>query len=520
MRLIKRHLKVIVVASIFIIIAVSLILVRLTLFQQYDISKSGSNWRLYYNIEINISKSKTRIFFAIPRDLNHIKILDEKIEQKESSFDIIKNKETQDREIVLTSHKKSISLSLTAEFDINIKYGKISNKPKSSVLPIKLHKKYLKSEKYIQKNHYLIKTINKIITKNTDSTNDIIDSIYNYCIQYLKHSKNGSRDALNTLKIGSGNNIGLSRAMIALCRFNKIPARLVCGFILENNTITKPKYWIEVYNKKWMQYDLKNKYEKKLPPNYLPVRHGGDKIYRNLSGANIFYTYTIECLDVNQNLEKSDDSIISNLFDLKRLPISMQETIIIILLLPIGAIITVLFRNFIGIKTFGIFAPVLIALSQINSNLIVGILLIMIALFIGILNRILLKWLKLLAVPRLSIILTFVVIYLILAISLCEYLGLAPSAQSILLPVVIMTIMIERFFIILEEDGFKITIKVLFNTLIVALSCYLVLSIDFLGNLLLSYPEIELIIISILLIIGRYSGYRLNELFRFRDLVK
>jgi hypothetical protein len=38
------------------------------------------------------------------------------------------------------------------------------------------------------------------------------------------------------------------------------------------------------------------------------------------------------------------------------------------------------------------------------------------------------------------------------------------------------------------------------------------------GSLLVAYPETHLLTIALLVLLGRYSGYRLTELWRFRDL--
>jgi len=52
----------------------------------------------------------------------------------------------------------------------------------------------------------------------------------------------------------------LARAnlMVALCRLNNIPARLVSGFILQENKYQKPYYWVEVYDetKNWWKKEM------------------------------------------------------------------------------------------------------------------------------------------------------------------------------------------------------------------------------------------------------------------------
>ena len=109
---------------------------------------------------------------------------------------------------------------------------------------------------------------------------------------------------------------------------------------------------------------------------------------------------------------------------------------------------------------------------------------------------------------------------MISAVSILDYLGLTPSAGAVLLPVVILTMMIERCKITAEEDGHLQALRVLAGTLGVAICCFFVLRITGLGRLVLTFPEVQLFIVAALLLVGRYSGYRLTELWRFRDIVR
>jgi len=47
---------------------------------------------------------------------------------------------------------------------------------------------------------------------------------------------------------------------------------------------------------------------------------------------------------------------------------------------------------------------------------------------------------------------------------------------------------------------------------------YLAMSWTLLEHLLFVFPELTLILLAVMLMLGRYSGYRLTELGRFRDL--
>ncbi|MND03017.1 hypothetical protein D3C83_226380 [compost metagenome] len=47
---------------------------------------------------------------------------------------------------------------------------------------------------------------------------------------------------------------------------------------------------------------------------------------------------------------------------------------------------------------------------------------------------------------------------------------------------------------------------------------YLVMSIAWLEHVIFVFPELLLVLFAMTLLIGRYSGYRISELFRFRAL--
>jgi len=95
-----------------------------------------------------------------------------------------------------------------------------------------------------------------------------------------------------------------------------------------------------------------------------------------------------------------------------------------------------------------------------------------------------------------------------------------PSASAVLLPIVILTMMIERFNIIAEEDGLPNALKIFVTTILVSVCCFLVMKVEMVGRLALIFPEVQLFNVAILLMIGRYSGYRLSEIWRFRDITQ
>ena len=88
------------------------------------------------------------------------------------------------------------------------------------------------------------------------------------------------------------------------------------------------------------------------------------------------------------------------------------------------------------------------------------------------------------------------------------------------LPLVILTMIVERFFITTQEDGTLVALQHLGGTLLVGACCFGVLRWEAIGRWVLAYPEVHFGTAAVLVLLGRYTGYQLLELWRFRPLIE
>ena len=197
---------------------------------------------------------------------------------------------------------------------------------------------------------------------------------------------------------------------------------------------------------------------------------------------------------------------ILSVMNLTRTPAQTQVALAFLLLVPVGLLITALARSLLGIQTIGTFSPTLLALSQARSDWRIGALIFAVTFGLGSLCRLMLARFKLSVVPRRGVIGTFVVLALTVAISLSHSYGLAPTARHVLLPIAVMTVMIERFFAIMEKNGNRRALIVLANSIAVAVCCFMIFVYTQTGHILLRFPELELLIMAALILVGRYSG--------------
>lgn len=224
---------------------------------------------------------------------------------------------------------------------------------------------------------------------------------------------------------------------------------------------------------------------------------------------------SLELAQQRAELQKSRISLISTL----QLPIQTQAVYEILLLIPIGILVIVLLRNFVGLSSFGTFAPVLIALAFRETELLKGIGLFVLIVSMGLFFRFYLERLRLLLVPRLAAVVTIVVILMTAISIISNEFGYETGLSVSLFPMIIVSMVIERMSVVWEERGAFTSIKEGIGSLFMAALAYLVMSVDMFAYWVTVFPEVNLMILGIIIALGRYTGFRLTELRRFKPLL-
>lgn len=285
-----------------------------------------------------------------------------------------------------------------------------------------------------------------------------------------------------------------------------------------------PELWLRSFNgKEWLYFNPQTG-EIGLPNDRLVWWTGDGELLKVEGAKKAHVSFNMNNSEMNAiRLAKLTDENTSAGFleySLYSLPLATQQAFQIILLIPIGVLVILVLRNLIGIQTLGTFTPVLISLAFRETQLGFGIILFTIITALGLSLRSYLEHLKLQMLPRLSVVLTFVVV-LIAAISLFSHkLGLERGLSVALFPMVILTMTIERMSITWEERGGAHAIKVAVGTLFAASLAYLLMSVPELAYFIFTFPAVLMILVGFMLAMGRYRGYRLTELFRFKAFLK
>jgi hypothetical protein len=70
--------------------------------------------------------------------------------------------------------------------------------------------------------------------------------------------------------------------------------------------------------------------------------------------------------------------------------------------------------------------------------------------------------------------------------------------------------------ILWEEEGSREVLIQGSGSLLVAVLAYLLMERGLVQHLSFNFPELNLLVLAAILLVGQYTGYRLSELFRFR----
>ena len=315
------------------------------------------------------------------------------------------------------------------------------------------------------------------------------------------------------------------RAAQLVLGLREVPARVRRGVRLEGRRRDAALVdWLEVWDGQgWLAFDPDTGARRDYG-DVLPLLEGAWPLAEVRGG---------ESVDVSLAVRESEQRALAaaayrgsvlapdfNDFSLRALPIGTQEVYRVLLLIPVGAFLLVLLRNLVGIKTFGTFMPVLIALAFRETELAAGIVLFTAIVVLGLAVRTYLERLQLLMVPRVAAVL-IVVVLLMLALSIVSHrMGFDRGLSIALFPMVILTLTIERMSVVWEERGLGEAVQQGVGSLLVAILAYLVMVNAWVTHWIFVFPELLLVLLAGCLLVGCYSGYRLLELRRFRELAR
>lgn len=200
------------------------------------------------------------------------------------------------------------------------------------------------------------------------------------------------------------------------------------------------------------------------------------------------------------------------------------NTIILLLLLPVIAAFIASARHIIGLRGFGIFLPAALSVVFLAIGPLVGLGLFLVIVTVSTLSRLSLRKLKvrLHYMPRMAFMLGLTVLSVLCVLyagsSLVNIYGITNVS---IFPVLVLVLLSEDFSRVQLGKSFRTAFNLTSETLLLALISYIFLTLQSVQQFVLLNPEA--VVLGVLVfdfIIGKFSGLRFMEYYRFRKLLK
>ncbi|AOE49661.1 sugar-transfer associated ATP-grasp domain-containing protein [Kangiella sediminilitoris] len=383
-------------------------------------------------------------------------------------------------------------------------------------------KRWLEPTEFIQVNDPRILELWMNIQPKERKLLSTLEAIHDYTYNEIEGAPfKGTTDAITTMILKRASCNGKSRLFAALARLNGIPTRLVGGVILETTKKKTSHQWVEAYIQgHWVPFDPLNDYFAQIPHHYLELYIDDQALFSHTRNINFDYIFDIKREHIAAPLLRfdNDEGAFFNAASLLAKIGIENKTAGIFLLFPFVAFLISFARNVLGVKTFGIFMPMLVSAACIYTGFWMGL-----GGFVGVL---LTAWLgqlffdrhKLLKIPRLAAIITlntmlFIAIFMVLGDQTPLQMGMMT-----LFPVVIISFIAERLSNMTQDNNWRELFITSLGSVVMISLCYLAFSSITLQSFFALYPESLLLVMAAQIFIGQWTGLRISEYLRFKKI--
>ncbi|HPO06203.1 MAG TPA: 7TM domain-containing protein, partial [Candidatus Gracilibacteria bacterium] len=196
------------------------------------------------------------------------------------------------------------------------------------------------------------------------------------------------------------------------------------------------------------------------------------------------------------------------------------NTLYLLLVFPFLTAMVVVAKQWIGLSAFGVYLPIMLALSFFVLGSEVGLMVIGLVIVMSILIRSWFEHFHLLYTPRIALALSLIALSFLGVILLILKTKISINIPAIIFPMLLTSTLSEKFISVQGQEGIKSALFETISTIGIALVAYYLMNISIIQDLIISLPELILIPFALILFFGRFSGLRISEYFRFRSLLK
>lgn len=196
------------------------------------------------------------------------------------------------------------------------------------------------------------------------------------------------------------------------------------------------------------------------------------------------------------------------------------NTILLILMLPIVASIVSFFRHVIGVKSLGVYIPSILTITFVAIGIYAGLLMILLIVSVGTLARIALRPVRLLYLPRMALTITAVSCAILALFYFSVRIPNLSLVSVSAFPVLILIMLVEAFVKVQIEEGARGALILTLETILLSMVSFFIVNGTFFRGLILAYPEIIFLSLLANVLLGKWTGLRLWEYYRFREVIE
>ncbi len=207
------------------------------------------------------------------------------------------------------------------------------------------------------------------------------------------------------------------------------------------------------------------------------------------------------------------------------------NTLIFLVTLPLVITIISFAKYIMGVKSFGIYVPVILTFmfyqfSRIDGGVSVwqglkyGLFITLIVFISSYISYKIVQPLTLHYYSKLAIVTTNVTISLLVVLFILDLMDRGGILRVDIFSLILLASISERFTNLLASKQTTTALMLSLQTILLGMICFLVISSQSVQTAFLNYPWIILLSFPVNYLIGRFTGLRLSEIYRFRELLK
>ena len=195
--------------------------------------------------------------------------------------------------------------------------------------------------------------------------------------------------------------------------------------------------------------------------------------------------------------------------------------IVLMLLFPLIVSLIAVARHVVGLKGFEIYIPAVLSVAFLSTGIITGVVIFIAVLFSASVARKIVRKLRLPALPRTAMLLWVVTFMMLALLIVSSWFDVSSLFTISIFPLLIIMLLTENFMSTQLFNSQKEALSITFETLLVAILCALLISLEGLQQFVLLFPEVSLLAVAgINILTGKYTGLRLLERVRFESIIE